>query len=429
MSYDELLQRLQFEIAAALPDEVRVLIDISMQDNLSSPYLQLDRRLRSVQVAQVADTALEIPCNDPALHAANPTLVMNVVEAISECWRDFGVQIATDTASKLLSIADGIDLVTLMTNDKVNLHSHRKYRWNGDCPMSCSKKPKMLVVFKQHGVWRWLCWENCNQVKLKGKPRNALDYVRLRYNVDYFEAIKMLNINQSAPPPNNNWRKAMEDLIQNAESALWNSDDAKRALQYLHKIGLNAKTIGTARLGYTSENAAYRAGSELIAIPRGIVIPHYVDNEIRRVTIRLPRTTAPKYYTVPHSIQAPFWIEEPKPSKPAVLVENALDALVVWHAASDLATPVAMGATGFCGMHWLTRIATSSVLLLAFDADQAGDEIAKLWKELTPRAMRWRPGNSKKSVFDRPDQIRAWIQKGLQSHGAPYRNAKCTSRC
>ncbi|MDW8327488.1 MAG: toprim domain-containing protein [Anaerolineales bacterium] len=411
--YDEKLWRLQSEIAAALPPQVRALLDISVQSDSSLTRLRLARRLPvSVQTAQGAGSALEIPWN-------LATSAVTVIEMISEYWRDLGAMIATDTANRLLSIGDGIDLVSLMTSQGVRLLRNGN-SWSGDCPMRCRKERMSLVVFRTSaGAWRWICWENC--ARIRPRVRNVIDYVRLRDNASFFEAIKQLCINQDAPPLNDNWRTAMKSIIRDAEKALWRHDDAKPALAYLHKRGLKNETICAAHLGYTSGNTVYRAGGEQIAIPRGIVIPHYVDNDIWRVTILLPRKTAPKYQPIPHSANAPFWIDAPTPNRPVVLVENALDALAVWQAARDLATPVAMGATGFCDMRWLTRIATAQQLLLAFDSDQAGDTLAELWQNLAPCAVRLQPyGADLADIPAGQDGIRLRINTAL---GVPWSSA------
>lgn len=131
--YDEKLWRLQSEIAAALPPQVRALLDISVQSDSSLTRLRLARRLPvSVQTAQGAGSALEIPWN-------LATSAVTVIEMISEYWRDLGAMIATDTANRLLSIGDGIDLVSWMNSQGVRLLRNGN-SWSGDCPMRCRKE-------------------------------------------------------------------------------------------------------------------------------------------------------------------------------------------------------------------------------------------------------------------------------------------------
>ena len=78
-------------------------------------------------------------------------------------------------------------------------------------------------------------------------------------------------------------------------------------------------------------------------------------------------------------------------------------------------TPVATGSTGGARrMHWLARLALCSVVLVAYDADAAGEAAAGYWVEVLDKARRWRPywEDANAMAQDGAD-VRAWVAAGV----------------
>lgn len=327
-----------------------------------------------------------------------------------------------------MSLADDIDLVDLLVRDGVCLRRMGR-TWRGACPLHSGSNKTTLVVFRTPtGAWRWRCWAGCNN----GKSGDAINYIQLRYTCSFTEALDLLGIHHSTmhaaaearvcrlpPPPNvelpaEAWRDAMTALVKDAEATLWRPG-GRRALEYLlHRRGLSEETICEARLGYVPRTLAYRAETDTPAIPSGIVIPHWIENRLWRVTIRRPANTEPRYYTVARSANAPFSMDSPTPDKPVVLVEGAFDALAIWQEARNLVMPVAVGATGCRAIRWFAQLAVAPALFLAFDADQAGDQAAAFWQDLFPGALRWRPLlKDPGDMLPYSGLIRMWIETAL----------------
>ncbi len=76
---------------------------------------------------------------------------------------------------------------------------------------------------------------------------------------------------------------------------------------------------------------------------------------------------------------------------------------------------VAAGTTGGRLERWIGRLALSSIVLLGFDADEAGDTAAAWWlKTLGTRAKRWWPyWDDPSAMLQDGADLRTWIREGL----------------
>ena len=97
------------------------------------------------------------------------------------------------------------------------------------------------------------------------------------------------------------------------------------------------------------------------------------------------------------------------------MVEGELDALTIEQEAGDLVTAVATGATGGARrMHWLARLALCSVVLVAYDADAAGEAAAGYWLEVLDNGRRWRPyWEDVNAMAQDGADVRAWVAVGV----------------
>ena len=139
-----------------------------------------------------------------------------------------------------------------------------------------------------------------------------------------------------------------------------------------------------ARVGY---HAAERResceawGLEAVAkkavwLPCGIVFPWWVHGELWRIVIRRVGADVPKhekYITVSGGSNTLYRVD--------TLVEGCIYALAIVQEAGDLIAVVAAGSTtGGRLERWIGRLDLSSCVLVAFDADKAG-EGAAAWVE------------------------------------------------
>ena len=150
-------------------------------------------------------------------------------------------------------------------------------------------------------------------------------------------------------------------------------------------------------------------------MPRGIVIPSRFEGQLWRVDIRRP-DEEPKYIAVKGSRNVLYNVDALTFNHPAIMTEGAFDALSVSQEAGDLIVPVACSTSGGRGVRWVSKLALCSVVLLGFDADEAGDRAATYWQSVLDNAFRWRPywddvnGMAREGV-----DLRTWISVGLKA--------------
>ena len=99
------------------------------------------------------------------------------------------------------------------------------------------------------------------------------------------------------------------------------------------------------------------------------------------------------------------------------MLEGEFDTLSLVEAAGDLATAVATGSTaGSRRAQWVDLLRRCPVVLVAFDADEAGEGASRWWLEHLPNAVRWRPYYAKdvNGMATAGGDVRAWLAAGLR---------------
>lgn len=158
--------------------------------------------------------------------------------------------------------------------------------------------------------------------------------------------------------------------------------------------GLSDALIDDGELGYNPADCEDVWGGVKVWLPRGLVIPHIHNGTYWRVRIR----TGPSAYRQPkgcaNNLYRGYRLH---PGCTAVLVESELDALVIESHCGELLkrglTPVATGGTQNAHlMRWIASLAMARRVLVAFDADEAGDSASDWWlRTLGNKAIRLRP--------------------------------------
>jgi hypothetical protein len=227
-------------------------------------------------------------------------------------------------------------------------------------------------------------------------------------------------------PPGDVWQERAVELAIECYDRLYTSEGGK-ALAYLRSRGLSDSIIYWACLGYHPADTYEPPGlwglerDNDVWLPRGITIPWQVSDPNDWLLWKLKVRRAqddPKYMQLPGGGRGLYLDQTIRPGRVLVLCEGELDALSVLQGARVPAVATG-GATGGQLTPWRARIALASRVLVAFDADDAGDEKASWWLEHIPHAVRLRPTrHDVNEMLTRGDDLAAWID-GVQDATRP----------
>jgi hypothetical protein len=234
----------------------------------------------------------------------------------------------------------------------------------------------------------------------------------------------------TAPP--STWQTRGLELVALAQDTLW-SAAGQPGLVELRRRGLTDETNRRAGLGWNPHDrwddpARWGfTGGRKIWLPRGLIIPWFIGDELWRIRVRRPdvdvssggaRYISPRLYPEGERVgdhEALYNADALRPGHPAVLLEGELDCLSVAQAAGDPVVAVATGSvSGGRRPRWIARLARAAPVLVAYDADEAGDRQARYWLQVLPEARRWRPfwADANQMAQDGVD-LRAWVSAGL----------------
>jgi DNA primase len=294
----------------------------------------------------------------------------------------------------------------------------------GPCPW-CGGRDRFRVWPTGHARW----W--CRQCNRRG---DTIDLLRERDGLSYPQAAavvgKEILDRPAAPrsrrrkppllPPCAIWQSRAEEVAQAAENVLW-TPVGERVLSYLHGRGFHDATIRAARLGYNESDVHDRpetwglpADRKQVWVPRGIVIPWRLAGSLWRLNFRRP-TDDPKYIGPAGFGNGLYGAAGVQPGRPVMIVEGEFDALTVTQEAGNLVAAVATGST--CGsrrQRWQELLARASMVLVAYDSDEAGDTAAQWWLSVLPRARRCRPtSHDVCEMLQDGGDVRSWVEAGL----------------
>jgi DNA primase len=347
---------------------------------------------------------------------------------------------------------DGIDILAIISQDTElrRVAATHGGEYAGRCPF-CGGTDRFRV-WPEHpsGRGRWHCMGQRAGRAGCDRAGDVVDYLQLRHGYSFRETVKYLTqrsqvwvsavvsetpmpfpkspVLQKAHPPSSTWQEAARAFVGTCQVSLWSSQGLK-ALEWLKARGLSEETITEAGLGYNSierwESASDwgregKHGRQQIWLPRGIVIPWWIDEQLWRVNIRRP-AGKPKYISPAGYATGLYNAGAVGSEKPVMMLEGEFDALTVKQVAGDLVTPVATGSTsGARRMQWIVQLALCSAVLVSFDAEQdKGDRASLYWLGILDNAFRWRPywEDVNAMVQDGVD-VRAWVSAGLTHCGA-----------
>ncbi len=233
-----------------------------------------------------------------------------------------------------------------------------------------------------------------------------------------------------ASSPREKWRGRAERLVEKAHAHLL---DSPERLAYLAGRGLDRVAVEAFGLGLIPDDPAWnyaersawgleakyhdkgpRQGkAKKLWLPPGILIPYRDGEGVHRLRIRRWEGE-PRYYWVDGSGDDVVVINPA--ARGFVVVESDLDGLLVAHLASDLVGAVPLGTVSAKPKVDATEILGRALaILVALDADEAGEKAYPWWPANFPRAERLLPqlGKDPGEDFQRGADIREWIVAAL----------------
>ena len=308
--------------------------------------------------------------------------------------------------------------------------AHRGGEYHGACPF-CGGKDRFRVQ-PERDFWACRqCGKSGDHIAflVETEKLNPAEAYQARHSTEpSLPPASAPVLPETAMPPTLTWQTRAWELVVQAQDALW-SARGTRALAWLRRRGLTEANISRAGLGYQPadvlENRAdwglpletdKTGKSKSVWLPRGIVIPWFVGADLWRINIRRPDGD-PKYIGPAGFGNALYNADQITPKKPVVLVEGELDALSLEQTANDLVIPAATGSvSGARRARWIATLAIASLTLIAFDADQAGDEARQYWLKVLPNGQYWRPFWGDANAMHQGESIREWVLAGLKHY-------------
>lgn len=312
--------------------------------------------------------------------------------------------------------------------------------YHGPCPF-CGGKDRFIV---QTANERWSC-RQCSQ-----RWGDAISYVMRRDNVDFKTACHKLNVGlperprqqprRSLPQPpvvagslredyacfDDGWQAGAEQFTDECFDLLW-SPEGEKARHYLESRHLTQPVMGAAGLGYNPVDRNATWGKVKVWLPRGIVIPWQFDGQfwkvnIRRPTIDIKREKDKRYIQAAGGANGLYGAHVINNDCHVIITEGEFDVLVmrsILRRSPRYREVVFIGtgsAEGARLLRWVSVLAAADQILLAFDADDAGDKAAQWWSMALPKkTRRLRPEGAKDltDMVNAGTNLVAWLDEVL----------------
>ena len=335
-----------------------------------------------------------------------------------------------------------MDLIELLENDGYDVKFVYKSQHSSPCPW-CGGVDRFIIWTNEESGRFW-----CRQCNAKG---DGIDYLMKRPDkkqLSFRDAAqicgktidsKKYGYGYSRPPSFERKKpKTLEIKESHYPNQVWQNQAAKvltpcinfmteeNAYLLIEKKGLSINTILQFNLGI-NDNTIYQnralwglpPDDKDVCIPHGVIIPLIAGGQVVRLRIRTEFRTN-KYLVAPGSSDAPMILFSDL-SKPLIIVESELDAILAWQEASDLINVAALGSAQMRPSKELhAMIEKAPLLICCLDYDSAGHIAAKKWKRTYPAKFR-RPilPRDLKDFGDTVNggvNLRYWIESLLPAH-------------
>lgn len=296
----------------------------------------------------------------------------------------------------------------------------------GACPFpDCSSDDDGFHVWPNSVRPRYWC-------RVCGRTGDAISFIRQYEGKSYHEALRELDIDTPAtdsPPPTHMtvsraplkiWQGAGRGFCHVSHHLLW-SKRGELALAYLRARGFTDAMIQEAGLGYWPgpkfkefKGSEWGIKAPLLKIPRGITIPWYHAGDLWKITLRLGKEADHRYEQVLGSQECLYNVDKISSEKTTVLYEGVFDALSGQQLAPEFAHVATDDVKKCRSARWIVKLCLSLRVLVAYDADEAGDREAAFWTRTLSHAVRWRPWNKDvNAMLIEGQDILEWLVLGL----------------
>jgi len=322
-----------------------------------------------------------------------------------------------------VAVKQSVDLVGVIESD-LGAGVKRGNRLFWRCPFHSDRDPSLTVFHDPDGD-RFRCF-GCEA------HGDVFDWQQRRQGVTFREAVsqwgepgykatpkpatKPISVKQ---PPDDAWQTAAVRVVLDCEKELWSGQHGA-VVDWLAKRGLEPATLRRWMVGFNPKAQELNG----LWVPKGVTIPHWHEatNTLWGIKVRQGQGAKQKYMHVKGGTDGMFGADTLAGHDVAVICEGEFDAMLLHAHAGDLVGIVTLGSASSKDVDpWLPHLLPIARLLIATDADQAGDESAAYWLKLTRRARRLRPPVDPKDGKDVTDywqaggDLRAWVSKAARS--------------
>ncbi len=317
-----------------------------------------------------------------------------------------------------VAVKRNIDLAGLIESD-LGVATKRGNHLFWRCPFHDDRDPSLTVYHDPDGD-RYHC-HGC------GARGDVFDWQRHRRGLDFQAAVAELsgqptstNHTQPRPaprpvkqPPPDDWQTAAMQVVLDCEAELWGGRHGA-VVDWLAGRGLEPATLRRWMIGFNPKARELHG----LWVPRGIIIPHWHEatNTLWGIKVRQGQGAKQKYSHVKGGTDGLFGADTLAGHDVAVVCEGEFDTMLLHAHVGNLVAVVTLGSASAKDVDpflpWLLRV---DKLLIATDADRAGDQAAEYWLKLTKRARRLRPpvepadGKDVTDFWKAGGDLRRWI--------------------
>jgi hypothetical protein len=201
--------------------------------------------------------------------------------------------------------------------------------------------------------------------------------------------------------PSTAWQEKAAAITKQAQIALADFARAETVAWLLEQRGLTYDTITAARLGWVDRDQWFAreqwglVPDKKLWLPAGLLIPCLADGgAVMRLRVRRPNPgNGQRYVVVSGGYGGPVGWDLDRPT--VLIVESELDGLLCRQEAPESLGVVALTSAQIKPPAGLYEILAGKRLLVALDADEAGDKAAEWWLAQYRNARRLRPAGGK----------------------------------
>lgn len=213
---------------------------------------------------------------------------------------------------------------------------------------------------------------------------------------------------------------ACERLMQNSARLAWLKQrgirkDTARNFRLGLNPGENGKDLFRPRESWGLETLLKdNKQKKRLWIPRGLIIPLMINDQVRRVRIRRFSEKPPRYYVLPGSIMEMIVIGAG--SRAVIVVESELDAVLLAQEAGNLAGVIALGSSSARpDTGAFAALRSAHFILNALDYDTAGAKATEWWEKNFPDSVWWPVpvGKDPGEAYQQGVSLYDWVCAGL----------------